>query len=266
MKSVLRFLCFCFVFTILLSTNMNKVNVYSETDKLTVDIGESFGSTDSNIFVPVDLFNLPSSGISAMNFVIEFDGNLILNDVRPGELININSDFSYYLKGNKVHVLFSDSSAGTNPIKDEGTLCYLKFKVFNSINKAEFSINRVTSDNEIFVNNSLGKIDASFKDGKIISKDKLFNVSKDKIWEITFNKEIDPYSLRNNSIEVRDINGVKIHISYILTNGGKTLEIYPPEEGYELYKSYSITIKNSFSSKKGLKLSKEQKIDFFIRN
>lgn len=264
MKSVLRFLCFCFVFTILLSTNMDKVNVYSETNKLTVAIGESFGSSDYGVSIPIDLHSLPSTGISAMNFVIEHDSNLILNDVRVGSIVLKSSDFSYYVKENKVHILFSDSTVGSNPIKTEGTLCYLNFTVSNSSSKNELAIKRVAAENDIFVDNNLSKIDVSFQNGKIIKKDKIHGVSRYKVWNITFNQEVNANSLRNGSIEIRDAMGVKVHSSFILTNGGKTLEIYPPDEGYEINKSYTITIKTSFLSKKGFKLSKEQKIDFYI--
>jgi hypothetical protein len=266
MKNILRFLSICFVFVAVFTGNMDRIKVYSEADRLTVDIGESFGSTSNNVYVPIDLSGLPSSGISAFNFVIEFDDNLIFNDVKPGNLIRTASDFSYYAKDNKIHILFSDSTAGVNPIKDGGTLCYLNFKIFNLNNNNEFKIKRAISSNEIFVNNNLNKVDVNFLDGKIIGKDKLYGVSKNRVWRITFNQEIDSYSLRNNSIEVRDINGTKVTSSFTLTDGGKTLEIFPPDRGYEVYKSYTITIKNSFLSKMGRKLSKEQAINFYIEN
>lgn len=266
MKKILRFLCIFITSFTLCFISADKVKVYSEDYKLTVSIGEQFASTDYSVRVPVDLSNLPTNGISAMNFVIEFDSDLILNDVRIGGIIHTASDFSYYVKENKVHLLFSDSTSGTNPIKNDGTLCYLYFKIMNSNAKNELTIRRISSSNEIFADNNLNKFSPSFVDGKVMNKDKIYGVSKYKVWRITFNQQVDPSNLKNNSVEVRDSKGIKSHSSFILSNGGKTLEVYAPDGGYEVGKSYTLTIKTTFLSKKGLKLSQEKNIDFYVED
>jgi hypothetical protein len=266
MRSVFRILCALLIFITVFSLNMDTVKVYSEDNKLKVSIGENFGSTDNYISIPIDLSDLPEKGISAMNFVVEFDGNLVLNSVKPGGLVGTASDFTYYVRDNKVHILFSDSTSGEKPIKDSGTLCLLNFKIYGINSKNELTIKRIYSINEIAVDNNLNKVDMVFDEGKIIAKEKLYEAASDKVWNITFSHEVDPFSLRNNSIEVRDSKGVKIQSSFILTNSGKTVEVYPPDGGYDVYKSYTITIKASFLSTIGKNISKEQAINFYIKN
>lgn len=264
MKSVLRFTLVLFVAFILFNLTDNYIK--AEEYKLTVSIGEAFASKEYGGKIPVKLSNLPSSGISAMNFVIEFDSDLVLDDVKAGELIRISADFSYYIRENRLYLIFSDSTSGNNPIKREGTLCYLNFKVSNSNTKSDLSVRRVSSSNEIFSDNDLNKFSPSFESGKIISKDKIYGVSRFKGWKITFNQEADSYNFVNNSIEVRNIKGEKIHSEFNLTNGGKTLEVSAPYGGYEPGNSYTLTIKDNFLSKRGNRLSKEQNINFYIEN
>jgi hypothetical protein len=264
MRSVLRFIyVFLSAFTLIF---FSVGSVKAEEYKLLVSIGEGFASKDYSAKIPVVLSNLPSSGISAMNFVIEFDSNLILNDVKTGELIRTSSDFSYYVRENRVHILFSDTTTGTNPIKREGTLCYLNFSITDSNTKSDLIVRRITSNNEVFADNSLNKFNPSFENGKVISKDKIHGVSRFKTWKITFNQEVDPYNLINNNVEIRDIKGVKINSELTLTNGGKTLEVNAPYGGYEVGKNYTLSVKNAFFSKRGNRLSEEQNINFYIQN
>lgn len=264
MKRIIKVLGIFIITIILVTANIQKLKVYSADENLTIDIGENYGNSGTEVSVPVYLSNSPQSGISAMNMVLEFDEGLVLNSVKAGYLISNTSDLSYTIKDNKVHILFSDSSTGNSPVKGNGILCYLQFKVSASASGSSFTIRRVASDNDIFVNNYLATLNPDFIDGKIIKKDNLYTVSSDKIWRITFSQQIDPVSLSDGSIEVTDINGDLVYCSIYSTNGNKTIEIYPPYENYERFKSYSLAIKNTFSSKGGTRLSKEQIINFYI--
>jgi hypothetical protein len=207
---------------------------------------------------------LPQSGLSAMNFVIEFDDGLVLSDIKAGEILNTSADLSYYVDFNKIHILFSDSTAGTYPIKNEGNLCYVTFSVDTATSRDSFIIKRAASGDEIFVDNYLNKLQVEFIEGKVLKKDNLYKVQSNKLWRVTFNQEIDPLSVTNSTIQLKDINGQIIGSSFRIGSDGKTLEILPPVQGYKVNNSYSITIKNSISSIYGRSMIKDQNINFYI--
>lgn len=232
--------------------------------RFTVEVGSNYVGRDNKVSIPVNLYSLPYSGLSAFSFVIEFDSALSLNEVKVGDIIPNSSDFSYSIKDNKVILLYSDSTGGDRLIKNEGNLCYLNFKTDTT--KNFYSIKRIASDKESFSDNWLNKVEPDFKDGSLIFKDGLYNTYRDKVWKITFNDEIDYFNLNNNSLEVKDMNGQIVNCRFNITNNNRTLEVLPPTQGYKINNSYTLTIKNNFASKKGKKLSRERKIDFYIEN
>lgn len=139
-------------------------------DKFTVEIGSDYIAGAENVQVPVKLYNLTNNGISAMSFVIEFDSALTLNGVSAGDIISKSSDFSYSVRENKIYILFSDSSAGSNPIKTGGAFCYLNFKTNKY--KGTYYINRLSSNREAFVDNWMSKIEPDFKSGSLTYKNR----------------------------------------------------------------------------------------------
>jgi hypothetical protein len=264
MKRIFNLITICLLVTILFLNNVYNMKVHAVETKLTIDIGENFSSTDSQVRIPLYIKNLPQNGLSAMNFVIEFDDGLILNDIKAGEILNNSADLSYYVDFNKIHILFSDSTAGTYPIKNEGNLCYLIFSVNTSANKDSFIVKKVTSSDEIFVDNYLNKLQADFIEGKILKKDELYKVQSNKLWRVTFNHEVDPLSVSSNTIQLKDVNGQVISNTCRISSDGKTLEILPPQQGYKINNSYTITMKNSISSKYGRSMLKEENINFYV--
>jgi hypothetical protein len=261
----LKIVFICFLSAVVLLINSTSFfRVYASDNVMNVGIGSNFSTAGTQVRIPVQVSNLPQSGLSAANFVIEFDDGLVLSDVKAGEIINTSSDFSYYVKFNKVYILFSDSSGGTYPIKNDGNLCYLFFNVSTLSNKNSFAVKRSLGDNEMFADNYLKEINPQFSGGQIVKKDKLYKVQRDKAWRITFNQEIDPDSLLWDSYQIEDINGQSIYAEYRITGNGKTLEILPTEEGYQLYNSYTLILRNTIASKYGKNLSKEEVICFYV--
>lgn len=263
MKRVFKVNCILVIFCILISGNLLSAKAASY-NKFTVEVGSNYIGRGNTISIPVNLYNLPYSGITAFSFVIEFDSDLYLSDVKEGDIIPSSTSFSYSIKDNKVILLYSDTTGGDKPIKNEGNLCHLNFKTDRM--KNFYTIKRVISDKESFSDNWLSKVEPDFKDGSLSFKDDLYSTYKDKTWKITFNDEIDYFNLNNNSLEVKDMNGQVVNCRFNITNGDRTLEVLPPTEGYRINNSYTLTIKNNFASKKGKKLSKERKIDFYVEN
>jgi hypothetical protein len=264
MKRIFKFITFCLLGTIFSLNNPYNIKVHAVESELTIDIGENFSSTDSQVKLPIYIKNLPQNGISAMNFVIEFDDGLVLNDIKAGEILNSSTDLSYYVDFNKIHILFSDSTAGTYPIKDEGNLCYLTFSINASTSKDSFIVKRASSSNEIFADNYLNKLQADFTEGKVLKKDELYKVQSNKLWRVTFNHEIDPLSVTSSAIQLKDVNGKVMFSTFRINDDGKTLEILPPVQGYKINNSYTITIKNSISSKYGRSMLKDENINFYV--
>ncbi|WP_055666456.1 cohesin domain-containing protein [Desnuesiella massiliensis] len=263
MKRIFKISCVLMIFSMLIFNSVAPVKAASYS-KFTVEIGANYIGRDNKVSIPVNIYSLPYSGLSAFSFVIEFDSALSLNEVKVGDIIPNSSDFSYSIKDNKIIFLYSDRTGGDKPIKNEGNLCYLNFKI--NTTKNLYSIKRIVSDKEIFCDNWLDKIQPDFKEGSLIFKDSLYNTYGDKTWKITFNDEIDYFNLNNNSLEVKDINGQVVNCRFNITSNERTLEVLPPTQGYKINSSYTLTIKNNFVSKKGKKLSKERKIDFYVEN
>lgn len=249
---------------LILLSGTSSAKVYASDSTIKIDIGENFAASGTLVRLPVNIGNLPQNGLAAANFVIEFDDGLVINDVKAGEIVKNSSDLSYYVKFNKLYILFSDSTGGVYPLKDVGNLCYLTFSINASSSKNNFIVKRIPSDNEIFADNQLKELKAEFSEGSVIKKDKLYRVQSLKTWRVTFNHEIRPESLLWNSYQIKSISGQNVSTDYKISSDGKTLEILPPKEGYELNSSYILTLRNTISSKYGKDLSKEEVIYFYI--
>lgn len=251
--------------TFIVFSNAFYTKAYGASSKVMVAVGNNYAKQQQEIIIPISFSNIPYNGISSLNFVIEFDDSLVLKDVVPGEIIDNSKDFSYSVKDNKIYLLFSDSKAGSNPIKKEGNFCYLNLKVPDSY-KASFSIVRVANDKEIFCDNSMNIIGTDFKAGKITLKNDMYKVSSYKIWKINFTKELDLDKIKNGGVQVKDADGNLVGCYFNTTNDGKTLEIISPNGGYNKNKTYSIEISDSLLSKSGKKIKKPYSYYFYIEN
>jgi hypothetical protein len=263
MKRVLQFICIL-LFSSILFSSVSSTKVYSSTNKITVTVGSNYSDRSNEVKIPINLSDMPDNGLAGMNFSLQFDDGLTFNSITNGELISNSSDFSYSIKDNKISFLYSDTTGGDTPLKNAGLLCYISFTVNNNSYKTSYSIKRIATNSEKFIDKYFSNVEPTFVDGAVAFKDSLYRVSSYKKWQITFNSEISPSSLINNSIEVKNLKGEAITCSFSITNGGKTLEITAPSGGYKLYDSYTITLKNTFISNKSRKLSKEQIINFYV--
>jgi hypothetical protein len=263
MKRVSQIICILLFSTILFSS-LNSTKVYSSVNKITVTVGSNFADRSNEVKVPISLSDMPDNGLSGMNFSLQFDEGLTFNSITNGELISNSNDFAFSIKDNKINFLYSDTTGGDTPLKTAGVLCYISFTTNNNSYKTSYPIKRIATNSEKFIDKYFSNVEPTFVDGAVAFKDSLYRVSSYKKWQITFNSEISPSSLINNSIEVKNLKGEVITCGFSITNGGKTLEITAPTGGYKLYDSYTIILKNTFVSSKSRKLSKEQIVNFYV--
>ncbi|URM31237.1 beta-propeller domain-containing protein [Cytobacillus firmus] len=92
-------------------------------------------------------------------------------------------------------------------------------------------------------------------------------VLNNKVWDITFSKELNPDSVNNASVYILNEKGEKEQVRTSLKNNNKSIEIQPPEEGYNLHSPhYTLVITNDIKTKKGQNLNKSVKTAFKVIN
>ena len=80
----------------------------------------------------------------------------------------------------------------------------------------------------------------------------------------TFNAEVDPASVLDNSIYVVDANGNKVKGITFSTMGTK-VEVHAPEAGYKPGKTYTLHVTKAIKSSKSTLLKKEESKTFKIK-
>ncbi|MEH6988631.1 beta-propeller domain-containing protein [Cytobacillus firmus] len=92
-------------------------------------------------------------------------------------------------------------------------------------------------------------------------------VLNNKVWEIAFSKELNPDSVNNSSVYILNEEGEKEQVRISLENNNKSIEIQPPEKGYNLHSPhYTLVITNDIKTKRGQNLNKSVKTAFKVIN
>ncbi|MCM3706705.1 MULTISPECIES: beta-propeller domain-containing protein [Cytobacillus] len=92
-------------------------------------------------------------------------------------------------------------------------------------------------------------------------------VLSNKVWKVTFSKELDPDSVNSTSVYVLNEEGEKEKVNISLENNHKSIEIQPPDEGYNLYSPhYTLVITNHIKTKRGQSLNGSVKTAFKVIN
>ncbi|WP_050607466.1 leucine-rich repeat domain-containing protein [Clostridium niameyense] len=88
---------------------------------------------------------------------------------------------------------------------------------------------------------------------------------KNKIWTVKFSKKLNN-DLRNleDKIYIKDSEGNKLNCRVNLKDDKKTLEVLPPNTGYNLDKTYYLYIDKEISSERKERLEDSIKMDFYI--
>ncbi|MCM3090031.1 MULTISPECIES: beta-propeller domain-containing protein [unclassified Cytobacillus] len=98
------------------------------------------------------------------------------------------------------------------------------------------------------------------------SKEELIVLSN-KVWEVTFSKELDPESVSSASVYVLNDEGEKEKVKILLKNSLKSIEVQPPDEGYNLHSPhYTLVITNHIKTKRGQNLNGSVKTAFKVIN
>lgn len=91
-------------------------------------------------------------------------------------------------------------------------------------------------------------------------------VEKDKIWKITFNREIRYDDRAVSSINVVDENGEKVKVRLEFGDDEKTILVKPPIRGYVEGETYTLNVERNIYSKFNIKLSKRNQKTFTIKS
>ncbi|WP_394583998.1 beta-propeller domain-containing protein [Cytobacillus firmus] len=92
-------------------------------------------------------------------------------------------------------------------------------------------------------------------------------VLNNKVWEVTFSKELNPASVNSTSVYILNEEGEKEQVRLSLENNNKSIEIQPPDEGYNLYSPhYTLVITDDVRTKRGQNLNESVKTAFKVIN
>ena len=91
-------------------------------------------------------------------------------------------------------------------------------------------------------------------------------VEKDKVWIISFNKDIQLDSRAIKAISVLDDKGDRVQIRLQLGEDKKSILVKPPIRMYNEGKNYTLKIEKDIYSRKGSKLKEEKEIKFSVKN
>ncbi|MCY6960310.1 SH3 domain-containing protein [Clostridium brassicae] len=90
-------------------------------------------------------------------------------------------------------------------------------------------------------------------------------VEPDKTWKINFNHKINLDETVKKEIKIKNSKGVDLPLKLELSQDFKSILISPPEDGYELGDSYTLTLGTGIKSASGLKLKEGKKLNFGIK-
>ncbi|MGN7175341.1 hypothetical protein BK139_19950 [Paenibacillus sp. FSL R5-0490] len=92
-------------------------------------------------------------------------------------------------------------------------------------------------------------------------------VLNNKVWEIAISKELNPDSVNNSSVYILNEEGEKEQVRISLENNNKSIEIQPPEKGYNVHSPhYTLVITNDIKTKRGQNLNQSVKTAFKVIN
>lgn len=97
------------------------------------------------------------------------------------------------------------------------------------------------------------------------SNDKNSIVNAYKVWEIKFNQPVDFNKLTKDSIQVRDKNNNLVDVSLGTGDSDDTVEVIPPEKGYNLGEEYTLIITKQVYSEKNKQVKDEKSFNFKIK-
>ena len=115
----------------------------SASGEVNIKIGSATGEPGGTVKIPVNISGIPSEGINNINFSLRFESdNLELVSINPGNILDMNNNISYYNYENIIKFLFSDATQKDFPLKKDGVLAELNFKVKNDAVSGVYKIQR----------------------------------------------------------------------------------------------------------------------------
>ncbi|KNY25766.1 S-layer homology domain-containing protein [Pseudobacteroides cellulosolvens] len=168
-----------FLFSVILSVvGTNLLFTPSEASAeggVSISIGSGTGDPEASVKIPVNISGIPSLGINNIDFELSYDSNnLEFISAIPGAIYDVPTDFSYFNTSEngvgKIKFLFSDTTQGSQPLKKEGVMVELNFKVKKSAVQGVYKIQKyeIGSCSSIdSANKKLVPVNVNFNDGAI---------------------------------------------------------------------------------------------------
>ncbi|KON88414.1 hypothetical protein AF332_17430 [Sporosarcina globispora] len=92
-------------------------------------------------------------------------------------------------------------------------------------------------------------------------------VLNNKVWEVTFSKELKPDSINSSSVYVMNQEGGKEKVKISLDHNNRSVDIQPPDEGYNVNSPhYTLVFTKDIQTKSGKNLNETVKTSFKVIN
>jgi len=102
----------------------------SASGEINIKVGSATGEPGGDVKIPVNISGIPTEGINNFDFSLRFESdNLELVSISAGNIFDVPTDLSFYNSGNIIKFLFSDATQKDFPLKKDGVLAELNFKV-----------------------------------------------------------------------------------------------------------------------------------------
>lgn len=165
------------MFSVILSIlGSNLLVGFSETSAsdIKISIGSGSGDPEAAVTIPVNILFIPAGGINNMDFKLSYDSNnLELVSIDAGNIFDIPVDFSFFSTPGtgigQISFLFSDSTQGSFPLKKEGTMAKLNFKVKKNAVQGVYRVQKISmgSCSILDASKKMVHVNIAFSDGPI---------------------------------------------------------------------------------------------------
>jgi len=142
----------------------------SASGEANIIIGSATGEPDGTVKIPVNISGIPSAGINNIDFSLRFESdNLELVSINAGNIFDVPADLSFHNTGNIIKFLFSDTTQRDYPLKKEGIMAELNFKVKKNAVQGVYKIQRyeIGAFSSIDSNKKLVPLAVMISDGAI---------------------------------------------------------------------------------------------------
>ncbi len=139
-----------------------------------ISIGSTTGDPDASVKIPINISGIPTAGINNIDFKLSYDSNsLEFVSADPGTIYDNPTDFSCFNKSEDgvgaIGFLFNDVTQGSQPLKKEGVMVTINFKVKKKVVQGVYTVQKVEfgSCSTLDSNKKMVPVTVNFNSGAI---------------------------------------------------------------------------------------------------